>query len=133
MQQMPAMRCAVGFTNDYMRMQFRLAVPILAHGNVAYQRQYFDLLVDLDVLVVLFGEFEIPERDLAETTDTGEAAGIEALLARELEQLRDNLVARRENQDECFLSGVLLDLFAVHGLFARCIEYEGSLAFCQYA
>src|SRR5439155_9215493 len=68
---------------------------------IAKQRQHLDLLRDRNALVVLRGPVEIADDRALERADRGQRGGIDLLLADELLQGADRLVAMGENDGIC--------------------------------
>src|SRR5439155_4654749 len=93
-EQMPADDAAVRAAEHRMDMQGRLAVRV---RDIAEQRQYLDLLVDRDALVVLFRPVEIADHRALEGADRGQRGGVDLLLADKLLQGADRLVAMGED------------------------------------
>src|SRR5204863_1563186 len=77
-----------------MDMQRRLA---LGFGDVAEQRQYLDLFLDRDALVVLLVPIEIADDRALECADRGQCRRIDFLLAYKLLQRSHRLVAMGEH------------------------------------
>ena len=83
---------------DRVDVQGRLA---LGFRDIADQRQHLDLLVDRNALVVLRGPVEIADDRALERADRGQRSGVDLLLADELLQGADRLVAMSEDDGIC--------------------------------
>ena len=71
------------FADNHVRMHLGLA---LVEGNIAHQRQDYDLLGERDAFVILLFPIEIAHNDIAEGAESREVATVEMLVPGKVEK-----------------------------------------------
>src|SRR5687767_11203818 len=101
---MPAVRRAVAFSKNDVRVQFRLA---FIKRDIADERHYLDLFVYRNVLIFFFFQIVKGDRDALERAEPRKKAAVDLVLFGKFEQTVNYLITGLENDDESSLIFVL--------------------------
>ena len=93
---MPTARHAVGAAKHRVSVYLRL---LLIEGDVADERQHFDLLIDWNFLILLLLDVEETEQRATEGAERCEVAGIATVILRKGSSSGDDLVTGVEDEN----------------------------------
>src|SRR6266550_14415 len=104
-QQMTSVCCSIVLADNDMCVEFVLTV--FCHHDVSRQRDYFDLFLYRNALIVFTVTLKEAERAVTESADSRKMAGAQFVLFRKVEQCRRDFIAFVEDQRERLLGTVI--------------------------
>src|SRR5437667_1485624 len=110
-QEMTAVRRAVGFTNDHMGVEHRFAILFY---NVPNKGKNFDLFLYGNFLITFLFSIKEAKRDFTESADGSGLCSSESVFSNEAQQGRFGFLVFIEHERESFQAVFIMQQFRFH-------------------